>query len=206
MLVREATTITGGLGKPSKMPGYSYGLPAMECMVGSRLREVPGSTCAGCYALKGKYIWSPVQRAQYKRLESIPGPQWVEAMVTLIAKRCESVPYFRWHDSGDIQSLEHLGKIVEVAKQTPAVNHWLPTREYKIVKLWRQLYGSFPDNLTVRLSAHMVDGEAPDMGMPTSTVVREGVASCPAPTQGNKCESCRACWDSGVSNVAYKWH
>ena len=33
--------ITGGLSKPSKMPGYAYNLPATECKVGAKLAKVP---------------------------------------------------------------------------------------------------------------------------------------------------------------------
>ena len=33
--VKEALQITGSLSKPSKMPGWAYGLPAKECKTGS---------------------------------------------------------------------------------------------------------------------------------------------------------------------------
>jgi hypothetical protein len=36
---------------------------------------------------------------------------------------------FRWHDSGDVQDLKHLAKIFKVARLTPNIKHWLPTRE-----------------------------------------------------------------------------
>ena len=80
--------ITGSLSKPSKMPGHAYGLPAQECKTGSKLAKVKGSTCNSCYALKGCYVFKVVKAAQYKRLESIKGPRWVEAMAAQInAKR-----------------------------------------------------------------------------------------------------------------------
>ena len=54
MKTDEALKIIGGsLSKPSKMPGWSIGLPAKECKTGSKLRAVPGSVCYDCYALKG---------------------------------------------------------------------------------------------------------------------------------------------------------
>ena len=31
MNTAEALTLVGGLSKPSKMPGWAYGLPAKEC-------------------------------------------------------------------------------------------------------------------------------------------------------------------------------
>ena len=37
MKTSEALKIVGGLSKPSKMPGWAYGLPAAECKTGSKL-------------------------------------------------------------------------------------------------------------------------------------------------------------------------
>ena len=48
----EAWKIVGRLSKPSKMPGWSIGLPAKECKTGSKLRKVEGSTCYDCYRAK----------------------------------------------------------------------------------------------------------------------------------------------------------
>ena len=48
----ERKKITGGLSSPSKMPGYSYNLPAIHCKTGSKLAQIPGTTCHGCYALR----------------------------------------------------------------------------------------------------------------------------------------------------------
>jgi len=68
MKVTELDNITGTLSKPSKMPGWSYGIPAKECKTGSKLAKIPGTVCHGCYALKGCYVFPNVQEAQYKRL------------------------------------------------------------------------------------------------------------------------------------------
>ena len=42
MNAQERKKITGGLSKPSKMPGYAYNLPAIHCKTGSKLAQVPG--------------------------------------------------------------------------------------------------------------------------------------------------------------------
>ena len=206
----------GGLQIVSKMPGYCYAIPASKCKVGSKLRKIAGSTCEKCYAFEGFYkvYKNSIDRAQAKRLDSLSDPLWVEAMTFLINHYCRDGKaknlrgtFFRWHHSGDIQDLPHLRNIVEVAKLTPTVSHWLPTREYKIVQLYRRLYGEFPANLVVRLSAHMVDGDAPSgYGLPTSTVTTHHDATCPAPTQDNECGKCRACWTPNVDNVSYGLH
>jgi hypothetical protein len=52
MKVKDLDNITGSLSKPSKMPGWAYGIPAKECQTGAKLREVKGSTCFNCYALR----------------------------------------------------------------------------------------------------------------------------------------------------------
>ena len=103
MLKKEAKEITGGLSKPSKMPGPAYNLPAVACVTGAKLVKIPGSVCAGCYALKGRYRFSNVRLALARRLEALTHPRWVEAMTALISG--EKV--FRWHDSGDLQSAWH---------------------------------------------------------------------------------------------------
>ena len=202
MKTSEALKIVGGLSKPSKMPGWAYGIPAAECKTGGILKNVKGSTCEGCYADKGCYVFAVVQAAQYRRLESINHPQWVNAMAALINSKKSK--WFRWHDSGDIQSVEHLFKIFSIARLTPRTKHWLPTRE-----AWTQKYDNKkykPDNLTLRFSMPMVDQPASGSWQNTSTVVSGAGRTCPAPDQGNECKDCRACWDPSVKNVAYGKH
>ena len=199
MNTKEALTIVGGLSKPSKMPGWSIGLPAKECKTGSKLQKVKGSTCYDCYALKGCYVFKVVQDAQYRRLEAIKNPLWVGAMAHLINSKKSK--YFRWHDSGDIQDEAHLIKIFAVAKLTPTVQHWMPTREAWV----KAFLPECPENLIIRFSAPMVDSDAPGSWDHTSTVVTTG-ATCPAPKQNNECLDCRACWDKSVKNIAYGQH
>lgn len=201
---QDAIERAGTFSKPGKMPCYSTSIPASECNVGSKLVSVPGSVCFGCYALKGNYRFGNVKSAMQRRLDGITHDEWVDAMVFLIIDTGDD--YFRWHDSGDIQSLQHLDRICQIARRTPNVRHWIPTREYAIVKQYRQAH-EIPENLVIRLSAHMVEHDPPSgYGLPTSTVTRNGKRTCPAPDQGNKCLDCRACWDPKVSNVAYGYH
>jgi hypothetical protein len=151
MNTKEALKIVGGLSKPSKMPGWAYGTPAKECKTGTKLRDIEGSTCHKCYAMKGCYVFPVVQAAQYKRLESIQDPRWVDAMAMLINSKKSK--WFRWHDSGDVQDEAHLMKIFEVCELTPDTKHWLPTRE-----AWTKKYlKDKPDNLVLRFSMPMVD-------------------------------------------------
>jgi hypothetical protein len=193
------------LSKPSKMPGYAYGIPAQKCHTGSKLRKVEGSTCSHCYALKGNYRFNNVKSAQMRRLKAIARKTWVATMVRLITDT--KTQFFRWHDSGDLQSVDHLSKIVDICNQTPSVQHWLPTREYKIITDYLFEHGNFPNNLNVRLSAHMVGKTLnPVQGLTSSTVNCNTGHICPARNQGNQCGDCRACWSKAVSNVDYPLH
>ena len=199
MLKKVASKIVGGLSTPGKLPCYSINLPATECKTGAKLARVPGTTCHGCYALKGRYRFKTTKRAMTRRLRAITGPRWVQAMTALITGH----KYFRWHDSGDLQSVQHLKNIFEVCKQTPSTKHWLPTREHSLLRLMDP--DIIPPNLIIRISATKVDGRAPSWWPWTSTVSTKS-KTCPAPDQGGKCKSCRACWSRDIPNVTYAKH
>ena len=199
MNTKEAWTLVGGLSKPSKMPGWSIGIPAKECNTGSKLVNVKGSVCEGCYALKGCYVFAVVQKAQYKRLEAIQHPDWVLAMATLINSKKPDV--FRWHDSGDVQDIQHLEKIFEVCRATPSKRHWMPTREAWI----KDHMHKAPANLVVRFSSPMVD-QGPVKSWANTSTVSTKSRTCPAPDNNNECGSCRACWDPLVKNIEYGKH
>lgn len=201
----DARAAVGGLSRPSKMPGPAYSTPAKHCNVGSKLRVIPNSVCSGCYALKGRYVFPNVQNALQRRMDTINDPAWAANMATAI----NGQEWFRWHDSGDLQSLEHLVRIVEVCHATPDTKHWLPTREKGIIRRYLKS-NVFPDNLTVRLSANMIDAKPPVLASVRTSTVHKNNAPvghhCPAPTQNNKCLDCRACWDNSVQNVSYGMH
>lgn len=155
--------------------------------------------------------------------------RWAEAMTRLLRHRAAEFrpkendpwPAFRWHDSGDLQSPAHLEAICQIAEGTQDllmadgitndIRYWLPTREYEFVQeVLRQR--SVPRNLTIRVSAHMVDGPVPlGLGLPVSSVHTSEAAYpdalvCPAFTHGGGCGSCRACWDPAVQHVSYRGH
>ena len=208
----------GGLSKPSKMPSYSYSLPASRCKVGGKLRAVKGSTCAGCYAMKGRYVFSNVQSALTRRLDALNADRlaWEHNMVKLINSL--QISHFRWHDSGDLQDADHLLRIIAIATATPGTMHWLTTKEYALVRQYITDGGFIPSNLCIRISAPMVNRPAPSIcGLPVANVhdpkapalVGAGFApgyACTAPSNGGKCGDCRACWAPTVPVVTYRKH
>lgn len=221
MKVKEIKVILGGdlSTKNSKMPGSTFGLSTSGCNVGGKLRNVCGSTCEKCYAAKLEKLrpsvrlgWKNRTDAVNKAVESEEGKQqWIDAMIirlqTVADKSGEY--YHRWHDSGDLQSFEHLLMICQVARKTPAIKHWLPTREKGLIRRYIAELGGFPENLTVRVSAAMVNA-APMEGIGNTSTVHKAAEcvghECPASKQGNSCGDCRACWDKAVQNVSYPLH
>ena len=193
----EAERITGGLSAPGKMPEGSYNLPASACQTGAKLRLIPDTPCYKCYAFKGNYVRYPaVQKALQRRLKSLMVPRWVEAMTVLV----KGQKHFRWHDSGDIQSVEHLKKIFEVCKRTPDTKHWLPTQERKYLPM-----GSYPDNLVIRLS-NAKNNTTPGQAWTHWSTVVDSDGDCPASKQGKQCGTCRRCWSRDVKHVTYPKH
>lgn len=223
LTLKGARAIAGSLGSPSKMPGHSYGLPISACNVGSRLRaQGPGvngagfaNPCGSCYAAEGFYrrFAKTVIPAQERRLAAITHPRWEDAMVTLIAHTGDS--HFRWHDSGDLQSAEHLSRIVRIAERLPEVSFWIPTREARLVKEWQETNGAFPPNLAVRISTMARPSERGLAERLYSTVsadtAPEGAYPCPAAGKSgdaNACDAhgCRACWSTDVPWIDYHLH
>ena len=205
---KQAVAFSGTLSNPSKMPGKSWGLEAREtCPIGAKLSKVAGSVCATCYASKGQYQFKHVKNAHNIRLEKTKREHWQNAMVTMIGND----PFFRWHDSGDLYSYNYLLKIIEIIKATPKTQHWMPTHQKDFIRRYLKEHGTLPDNLTVRLSAAMIDGKPPTVeGVATSTVHGKGSPhlghACTANRRGGNCGNCRKCWDSKIQNISYPQH
>lgn len=215
----DARAICGSLTQTSKMPCKSSSLPTEACQTGYRMAQIPGSICATCYADKGFYAVyaNTIKPAQFARLDAVwqamqnpdAGAMWVSGMASLIGADA----YFRHHDSGDLQGLAHLELIAALCDATPATQHWLPTREYGIVKQYIAKHGALPANLTVRLSAMYPDQP---VKIPASLQGVRGIAAsnvhtgapigqaCQAPAQNGECRECRACWTDAT--ISYKIH
>ena len=199
------------------MPCYGFSLPAQRCQTGGRLQNVENSTCFKCYALRGNYRRGNVRAALESRytklMEACNNGRldvWAEAMAEQIAAS-EKSGFFRWHDSGDVQSLAHLLAIFRVCELTPRIKHWLPTREAAYVREALALRPK-PRNLVIRLSALKREfppskALAKRLGVQTSTVSwKDSGSTCEANKRGGVCGECRACWNENVANVDYPLH
>lgn len=212
--IAEHVAYVGGIGLPSKMPGTAYGISAKQCATGGKLQGITGSVCERCYAMGANYTYPSVAQAHAARLESLRNlGQWIDAWGHILEFLGSHLPdaerYHRWHDSGDLQSTEHLGAICEVARRNPGWRFWLPTKEYAIVRKYTEQW-AIPGNLVVRVSMPMRDQES-TVGMRnltgcTSTVGNVGGFQCPAKNQDGFCDACRKCWDKAHANTNYPLH
>ena len=174
------------------------------------MAKVVGSICNKCYAMRGHYHYPVVLNAQERRYQAIHKTNWVSNMVIAI-NGTNTTGFFRHFDSGDLQGVWHLKKIVAVCEQTPQIQHWLPTREIGFVSQYLKEGGKFPSNLTVRISSAMIDGLPPVAfakrnGLNVSAVTKTNSFTCPSSKQDGECKDCRACWDKKTFSVSYKYH
>lgn len=224
----ELNTVEINTSKTQKMPWESWDLPAWMCKTGSKLVKVKGSICEGCYALKGRYTFGTVKNANLKRFDQIKDisnlEDWKSSFISLFKSKLKRLSaekrFFRWFTSGDIQSIEMLVAMVEIAKAIPEIQFWLPTKEHGIVREYKAIYGEFPANLNVRISMFMVNQEPSNgLGLPTSTVIntpsdmsdkhqnlcKASLEQFNGQSEVN-CGDCRKCWDKNVQNVTYLYH
>jgi len=221
-------TLTG------KMPWYSYSLTAWDSCPGAKVGEaliadgsVLGSgrsVCGSCYARKGNYRLPSVMAIQAARTawtrDSIFDRSFAQKMhsdLSMLSGGQEQ--HFRIHDAGDFFSPRYVNAWIDVCRSLPHIQFWAPTRSYLVEPILGRLVelNKLP-NVTIRPSALRMDEPAPivegltngsgvltdyrrihDVGPEMRTI-------CPAPSQGNSCLKCRACWDMPLHQVYYHKH
>ena len=210
--IKEAEAVVGGLSRPSKMPSFAWSISARRCQTGSKLVNVKGSVCEGCYALKNRYLFNNIQSALENRYNAWASDRerWVDAMIYLMHNKQHIVNtgVFRFFDSGDIQGRDMLDDINSIAWASPNIRFWLPTKEYKLIKDYDM---DVAPNLVIRVSAPMIDASFKGYTHISTVYQKDSIGMakghvCPAPKQGNQCGSCRACWNDSISEVSYIAH
>ena len=180
-----------------KMPGSTFGTDPTACHTGSKLRQVPGSICAKCYAIRLAAMRPSVAQGWRKSEATLRAmavadaetrARFVAAMAFQITWQCAKTDaYNRWFDSGDLPSVEVLELLLEIIHATPKIRHWIPTREVGIVRAWAKKRGAtlatlrriVPRNAVIRVSDTMIDQKR-DTGSPWSSGVVTSGATCHA--------------------------
>jgi hypothetical protein len=122
-----------------------------------------GSCTIDCYAKKGFYvIYTNAVLNQHKILNYLFNDKqgYIDEMIHSInglkyearKKNIQNIE-LRWNDSGDIFSEKYFGIVVDIARQTPSVNHYLYTKSVSIIKNFvKNNANNIPDNLFYRFS------------------------------------------------------
>jgi hypothetical protein len=198
------------LSVTSKLDGIkSWSLQALDTCPGSvSNKHELVDACQGCYATTGNYVFANVKAPREFNRTDWQRDDWVSDMVKALGNE----RYFRWLDSGDLYDVRLARKVYAVMRDTPWVQHWLPTRMHKFAKFLPVLDAmrALP-NVAVRFSSDSVNGGfTPGVHGSTIITAREaapaGVKVCEAYEHGGKCSGCRACWDRSVPVIAYVAH
>lgn len=213
MTIKNLEIAVGGLAKPSKMPWYSWGIPTTYCNNGAKLAQYEGTVCNICYAMKGMYNFKNVTEALQRRYDAFTSDRdrWEDAFIKLIKAKYENQRgfenRFRWFDSGDLLDFDMLKRFQIIAKLTPEIRYYLPTKEYALVRKWYDEYGQFHSNFVVRVSSPKVGQNPLHEFMYTSTVDKPSIGfDCIAHVQDNQCKNCDECWSYAHYNINYRSH
>ena len=232
---RIARTLSTGeqisLSAPSKMPCYSWSIPAGTTCPGAKLSVIlheENAVCGECYAQKGFYNMPSTQNAQLARRAWIArslahdgGAEFVRVMTDMVAESVHACrdDRFRGHDSGDFFSVAYIDAWIAICSALPSVRFWFPTRSYIVPNLAPALQrlAELP-NVSVRPSGLEFDAETPIVdgfaagttvirSLPVLQTLAEGTQVCPATADVPQCAAhgCDACWTK-TARVAYIVH
>lgn len=163
--------------------------------------------CAGCYAKTGNYNFPNVKAPRLHNMQDWKRDNWEEDMI----KELDNDRYFRWFDSGDVHHHALATKILNICEKTEWVKHWIPTRSYKLPRIYRVLeqIKKLP-NVAVRYSSDSVLGEYDDIHgstiIPGFESTDTNLTVCNAHLTKGRCSGCRQCWDLNVKIIAYPAH
>lgn len=219
MLVKEAIAYGKVSTANTKMGTTSYAISTDYCQTGGKLKEVSGSACASCYAVRLEKIRPTVYKGWrdnfLKWREAVRTPEgtinWTEALAFQIS-RYNTDGYHRWFDAGDLYNATMLSQIIQVCILTPDIEHWLPTQELTVVNKVLDVVVK-PDNLCIRVSDTMTGREQRRYANSSSVFNKKEIVNvpydtvvCEASSRGNKCGPCKACWSTDVARIVYPKH
>ena len=119
---------------------FNWTLPAYKSKSGKVICPMADACIKFCYARKGAYIWSNVNKAHEERYEFSKTAMFVPVMIAEIKKK--QAQYIRVHDSGDYYSPMYLAKWFEIARELPEVRFYSYTN---MVDLFQNV--KFADNI-----------------------------------------------------------
>ena len=131
----QLLTQNSKIKKTSKYFGvrlFNWTLPAYKSKSGKLICPMADKCIKFCYARKGAYIWSNVNKAHEERYEFSKTDEFVPAMITEIKRK--RADYVRVHDAGDYYSQKYLAKWFEIAAALPNVRFYSYTNMVDLVQ------------------------------------------------------------------------
>lgn len=104
-----------------------------------------------CYARRGRFAFQHNKSLLQRNLDiwnEDPEQFRRDAIIAAFHSR-----FFRWHSAGDIPDAKYLDMMVAIAEQLPDTKFLCFTKKYELVNAYLDSHGSFPDNLSIVLSA-----------------------------------------------------
>lgn len=146
-----------------KMPGPGSAIPTHFCRRGGVLRQGSEKTCSDCNVhMRGNFAFKDAREKMYRAYRNLGDTERFASAASFLmphhARRHASAlmggkPLFRHHVSGDIQNVDHLRMINELARFDPSIYHWLPTLERQDVARFMGGGEILAPNLRISLSA-----------------------------------------------------
>jgi hypothetical protein len=199
--MKTEKTIPNLLSTPSKMPCFSFNIPALKFCPAAKIvmnlakkakEAMDKIICSSCYACKGFYMMPNVAEALQnkgnfitKSIRENGGDSFVKEMVGQITrkyykasgekkslKNCNT-DLFRVHDAGDLFSAKYINCWIRICEALPDIRFWFPTREYVRPDQMPHLQQlALLPNTSVKPSALRLDEPAPQIkGIDAGTAV-----------------------------------
>lgn len=111
---------------------FNWTLPAYKSKSGKVICPMAGDCVEFCYASKGTYIWSNVNKAHEERYEFSKTDEFIPAMINEIKRK--KADYIHVHDSGDYYSPAYMAKWFEIATALPNVRFYSYTNMVDLVQ------------------------------------------------------------------------
>lgn len=150
----------------------------------------------GCYACKGRYLFSNVQNRLKANLEAYLGNH-IDYTTEEILEQLPSFGRVRWHSAGEIVDLGYLFMMIDIAKACPDLKFLAYTKRYELVNMVVSYGHKIPENLTIVFSEwEGLQMENP-YSFPVATVdcFKSDYISTRTFNCSGNCSTCSLCWN-----------
>mgnify|MGYP003638502910 CR=1 FL=1 len=201
------------LSQPSKMECFTFALDIIESGCADRCQYGESKVC---YVIGNKFREnSPSRKAKkarnFKLANSKDFVRILTAQIRLTKQRL-----FRFFDSGDFFSLEFFKKVIQVCKNLPKIEFWIPTSRDDLLNQFLSEGGVIPVNTTIRLSGPQINTPFYEGIIQfyskwkqitfSETTTDPNLATCHASLEGSSCGDCEDCFKPTHKKTVYAIH